>query len=464
MNKGYSKYIRPLTVIIDLIILNLLFYFLIVQPGYITGKDLVIDYTKYPRFYIAINIGWLMIAYIVKLYNVYRFSRLAKILRNLSNQVLIFFLLFSSLYAWSYLLLDKIAILIFIAVLSFTLLIFRLALFFGLRNYRSYGKNYRRVVIVGYDENSIQLYNFFRKKTEYGYKVRGFFSNTNTDNSSLIRGKVNEAKEYVLNNRIDEIYCSVNALTSDEIKDLINFADNNLKVIKFIPDSKGIYDGRELKVQYYDIQPIIVLRENPFDDPVNKWIKRIFDIIFSSFVIIFVLSWLVPILGFLIKRESKGPIFFKQKRSGLDNQEFEVYKFRSMGVNRNADKQQATKNDPRITKIGAFLRKSSIDELPQFINVFKGEMSVVGPRPHMISHTDFYSKKIDKFMVRHTVKPGITGLAQVLGFRGETETVSKMRARARMDRFYIENWSIFLDIRIILLTIYNAIKGEKEAY
>ena len=463
MNKGYSTYLRPLTIIIDLVVLNVLLYSLIINADLILQPDLTVDHSMNLRFILVSNIGWLVIAYILDLYKIYRFTRMVKIISTISNQVLVFFLLFSSLYSWSYLLLDKIGIAIFIISLVTILLVLRFIIFFGLRNYRAYGGNFRRVVIVGYGDNSLQLYNFFNKRPEYGYHFKGFFSDEN-NKASTLKGKIDNVKEYVIDNNIDEIYCTIGELSTETIKDLIYFAENNLKVIKFIPDNKGVYGGRDLKLQYYDFLPIIALRENPFDNSVNKFLKRLFDILFSSLVIIFILSWLVPILGFFIKRESKGPIFFKQKRSGLDNQEFGVYKFRSMGVNKNADSQQAIKNDPRITKIGAFIRSSSIDELPQFINVFKGEMSVVGPRPHMLSHTDYYSKVIDKFLVRHLVKPGITGLAQVRGFRGETETVGQMRARARVDRFYIENWSMLLDAKIIIQTVINAIKGEDEAY
>ncbi len=420
------------------------------------------DATKDFRFILVANFGWLTLAYTLKLYKVFRYTRLVRIIRNLLNQVTIFFLLFSSLFAWSYLLLDKKGILSFFIVFSSLLFVMRLIIYYGLRNYRSLGGNYRNVIIIGYQENSKLLYKFFKQKSQYGYNFMGFFTDE-YKNKKSIKGNVSEIKDFVINNDIDEIYCTVGELNQEELKNLIDFAENNLKIVKFIPDSKGVY-GKSLVLQYYDFLPILALRENPFEDSVIKWSKRIFDIVFSSLVITLVLSWLIPILGFLIKRESKGPIFFKQKRNGLNNKEFGVYKFRSMEINREADKTPATKNDPRVTKIGAFIRKSSIDELPQFINVFKGEMSVVGPRPHMVRQTDFYSKKIDKYMVRHIVKPGITGLSQIRGFRGETETINQMRSRSRIDRFYIENWSMLLDFKIIIQTVFNAAKGEKNAY
>jgi putative colanic acid biosynthesis UDP-glucose lipid carrier transferase len=206
------------------------------------------------------------------------------------------------------------------------------------------------------------------------------------------------------------------------------------------------------------------MRKIPTDEPINLFIKRIFDITFSLVVIIGVLSWLTPILGLIIKIESKGPIFFKQKRNGLDYKEFYCFKFRSMRPNPEAHLHQIKKNDPRVTRIGKIIRKTSIDELPQFINVLKGDMSVVGPRPHMVSHTHMYAEKIDKFMVRHFIKPGITGLAQVSGFRGEVEDDNFITNRVKYDIFYLENWSIIMDLRIVFKTVIDALAGDEKAY
>ena len=230
-----------------------------------------------------------------------------------------------------------------------------------------------------------------------------------------------------------------------------------------MPDTKNVI-FRNFKYEYYNYIPILSLRNIPLDDSLNKLVKRLFDIIFSLLVILFVLSWLTPIIALLIKLESKGPIFFSQSRTGINNKQFFCYKFRSMTVNKESNTIQATKNDKRVTKIGKFIRKTSIDELPQFFNVFFGNMSVVGPRPHMVSHTNKYAKSVDKFMVRHFVKPGITGLAQVSGFRGEIESKTDIINRVKYDIFYIENWSLLLDFKIIFLTINNVFKGEEKAY
>jgi len=206
------------------------------------------------------------------------------------------------------------------------------------------------------------------------------------------------------------------------------------------------------------------MRDEPLDNDVNRWAKRVFDMVFALLVIVLVFPWLLPIVWVGTMLSSPGPLFFKQLRTGLDGKNFYCYKFRSMKINKDADKLQATKNDPRKTKWGNFLRKSNIDELPQFWNVLTGSMSVVGPRPHMLAHTEEYSALISKYMVRHLVKPGITGYAQVTGFRGETKQLSEMEGRVERDIWYLENWTMFLDLKIVFLTIYNVVKGEEKAY
>ena len=243
---------------------------------------------------------------------------------------------------------------------------------------------------------------------------------------------------------------------------MVEFGDNNSIVVKFIPDSKAIF-SKNLKIDYYELFPVLSLQKTALHDPLIKNFKRGFDFIFSLFVIILVLSWLTPLVALLIKLESRGPVFFKQSRPGLDEQEFLCYKFRSMQVNVTTEK-EASRNDPRVTRIGRFIRKTSIDELPQFFNVLLGDMSVVGPRPHLWSQNKNYGNRIKKYMVRHYVKPGITGLAQVKGCRGEIETDNDMINRIKYDVYYIENWSLLMDIKIIIQTVVNIFKGEEKAY
>jgi putative colanic acid biosynthesis UDP-glucose lipid carrier transferase len=335
----------------------------------------------------------------------------------------------------------------------------KLFIFYFLKRFRVvFGGNFRRVVIVGTGKNATQLVDFFNENRDYGYSLEKTF-----DLKTNKKQQIENCYSYVSKNNIDEIYCSLADLSKTEVNDFVNFTDNNLKILKLIPDSKEVL-SRNLIFDYYGYIPIISLRNIPLEKPVNKLIKRIFDIFFSLVVIIGILSWLTPILALLIKIESKGPVFFKQRRNGLNYHEFNCYKFRSMDVNPIADLEQVSKNDPRVTKIGLFIRKTSIDEIPQFFNVLFGEMSVVGPRPHMVSHTEMYARRIDKFMVRHFIKPGITGLAQTNGFRGEVENEQDIINRVKYDIFYLENWSLLLDFKIVFLTVLNALKGEDKAY
>ncbi|HEY0177188.1 MAG TPA: exopolysaccharide biosynthesis polyprenyl glycosylphosphotransferase, partial [Pedobacter sp.] len=245
---------------------------------------------------------------------------------------------------------------------------------------------------------------------------------------------------------------------------LVQEADKQLLRLKFIPDLAGALTA-PYTISYMGGEfPIITLRNEPLESMGNRFKKRVFDMVFSSLVILFVLSWLYPLIAILIKLQSKGPVLFKQQRSGINDEPFWCYKFRSMRMNTDSDKKQATKNDDRITPIGRFLRKSSLDEMPQFFNVFLGDMSVVGPRPHMLRHTEEYKKIIGQYMVRQFVKPGITGWAQVNGYRGETKDDSAMEKRVECDIWYLEHWSSALDVRIIFMTIINVFHGEENAY
>jgi putative colanic acid biosysnthesis UDP-glucose lipid carrier transferase len=244
---------------------------------------------------------------------------------------------------------------------------------------------------------------------------------------------------------------------------LMKEADYACIHFRIIPDLSYIIKSAVF-INYLKDIPVLSLRHEPLVDAGNRIRKRLFDVVFSLLVAIFILSWLIPLLGLIIYLESPGPIFFKQLRTGKDKKLFYCIKFRSMKINAEANIKQAVKNDIRITRFGRFLRKTNLDEFPQFLNVLLGNMSVVGPRPHMLKHTDDYSKLIDRYMVRQFLKPGITGWAQVNGLRGETKVLKQMQARVEHDIWYMENWSLWLDVKIILITIGNIITGEKNAY
>ncbi|OBQ54941.1 undecaprenyl-phosphate glucose phosphotransferase [Tamlana sp. s12] len=443
----YSGYIKPLFGFIDLVIINIaVFYF-------------DINLTNAYVFCLYISLLWLIIAIKNHFYEVQRQTRLIQIIPLLLRQIIIFaIVLYAFIGFFKQPNISRLSLGAYLLAVFVSISLFKLFSTYLLKKYRTVlGGNYRNVIVIGNTDKTRQLIKTFKSRTDYGYNFKAKF---NVDDKSF---SLKKCYDYVIENSVDEIYFSVAELSNKQINNLIDFADNNLRELKFIPDNKDIYSKR-LKYEYYDYIPILSIRDIPLQEPVNKFIKRLFDILFSSFIIIGVLSWLTPILAILIRLESKGPIFFKQSRNGFNYQEFDCYKFRSMRPNENAHLHQATKGDMRVTKVGAFIRKTSIDELPQFFNVLFGEMSVVGPRPHMVSHTNMYAQRIDKFMVRHFVKPGITGLAQTSGFRGEVETDKDIINRVKYDIFYIENWSLLLDIKIAIQTFLNAVRGEDKAY
>lgn len=336
--------------------------------------------------------------------------------------------------------------------------------FYLLKKYRALGNNLRTTVVLGYDQSAKNIIKLFKSKSNLGYKYLGFFSNKDYKDSELL-GKFNSVYDYVNHNEVDEIYVSLTGHSKEQIKNINKFATEKNIVLKLIPDTIELYSKNQ-SVEYYDDALMVLnVRKLPFDFVESLFKKRLFDICFSLFVCIVVLSWLLPLLWILVKLESKGPLIFKQNREGLNGDEFICYKIRSMKMNKKSyNNTHTTKNDARITKIGAFLRKTSIDELPQFFNVLLGDMSVVGPRPHIESLSIEYQKEVDDYLKRHIVKPGITGLAQVSGYRGEVKKKSDIKNRVRLDIFYIENWSFFLDIKIIIQTISNIFKGEEKAY
>jgi len=328
----------------------------------------------------------------------------------------------------------------------------------------------KNVVILGKSAAGAELYRLFEKKGYSGYKVLGYFDD-DIEKSKLsvlaeggnYLGPVLACMEYLRTEKVDEIFCTLPAFNREQIHDLMAEADRNLVRVRFLPDYYEVF-RKPSKIEMIAHIPVLTVRPEPLEYAFNAFVKRTFDIAFSLFVIVFILSWLVPLLGIIIKIDSKGPVFFKQLRSGKDSTPFNCLKFRSMRQNNDAHKVQATKGDSRITKLGAFMRKTSIDELPQFFNVLVGNMSLVGPRPHMLSHTDEYSMLVDKYMVRHFLKPGITGWAQVNGYRGETKTLEAMEQRVEHDVWYLENWSFLLDMKIVFLTVWNVFRGEENAY
>ena len=447
--RRYSGLISPLSYFIDIAIIIV-----------VTQQFLAIYLYKEFEFkhLFTLTVLWIIVSVFNRFYYIYRYTNFLKIINLLFNQIVLFALsLFCFAGVFPELELKPNTIIKLLMPIAILIVFVKILTYYSIKTFRSYfGGNYRKTIIIGSSIESQNLELFFIKNKQAGYLHKKTFSDVS---KKSILDSINFVKEQ----EIDEIYCSTENINDQEVKALIKFCDNNLKTIKFIPNSTKL-NSKKLIYETYDSLPILSLRRVPLQDSVNLFFKRLIDIIISLAVIVFVLSWLTPIIALFIKKESDGPVFFKQTRNGINYEEFSCLKFRSMIVNENAHKLQATKGDTRVTKIGAFLRKTSLDEMPQFINVLLGDMSVVGPRPHMIKENDKYYKTVDKYMLRHVIKPGITGLAQVSGYRGEVEKESDIVNRIKFDIYYLENWSILLDVKIILRTILNSIKGEDKAY
>lgn len=330
-------------------------------------------------------------------------------------------------------------------------------IFFLLKYLRSVGINHRNVMFIGQSPSSNVLQDIIRQRKDYGYKIFDY-NHSSYDFQDLIK--------FWKGNGIHTIFLpSEHCLDKDFENELFHQAEKNKVKIALVPDiiQNNFY---EYEFNYVETVPILSQSKYPLDFFTNHTIKRLFDIVFSSVILLFICSWLFPVIAFLIKIDDpKGHIFFRQKRYGFHDEVFDCIKFRTMKTNQESASRTTEKNDSRITRIGRFLRKTSLDEMPQFINVFLGDMSVVGPRPHMLLVDDYYKPKISRYSVRSMVKPGITGLAQVNGLRGDDGDMNiGMKKRILADSFYVRNWSFSMDIVIILKTIYLTVTGDKKAH
>lgn len=420
----------------------------------------VFDGAEFSAF-LPLSLLWLLIAALRKDYKIGRTDEYDHTLKNLFGTLIWFLgataILWTPLqngnYRW-----------IQIAGLGLTLGIlmgiFRVGVHMLLRQYRSKGNNYQNAVIVGKGGTSPKLADVFRIRKDFGINFLGYFDDQADCNQT--RGGIASFFEEAPDLDLDLIYIH-EQLEPTLVKKVIDFADENYIKVKMIPGG-SLQLEKNLSFSKYGDFFVINVNDIPLDHALNSFVKRTFDLVFASLVTIFILSWLIPLVGILIKLESRGPVFFIQKRNGVNNQVFNCLKFRSMTPNDYADTKQAIKNDPRVTRIGAFLRNSSLDEMPQFLNVLMGDMSIVGPRPHTIPMNQTFKTQIERYNSRHKIRPGITGLAQVRGFRGEIENSHQIRSRVRLDYFYINNWSFFLDMSIMVKTIHELIFNRENAY
>lgn len=336
---------------------------------------------------------------------------------------------------------------------------------------RAKGKNTQSILFVGNDPANLMLYHDMLENSSAGTYVKGYYADEPIENApeqfvhlgnlQQLNAKMEEDKDKT-NLGIDLLFCCLSHDESAFINRVIHFCDNHVVHFYYVPRMSGNLHLRLIPELYGDVT-LFTNRREPLTFIENKFLKRTFDIVVSALTCLVLLPFL-PIVALIIKMQSPGPLFFVQNRTGLNGHTFKCYKFRSMHVNNQADTLQATKDDPRKFPFGEFMRKTNIDEFPQFFNVLKGDMSIVGPRPHMMLHTEMYGKLIDKYMVRHFCRPGITGWAQVTGFRGETKELWQMEERIRRDIWYLENWTFWLDLKIILKTALTIIRPDKQAY
>lgn len=354
---------------------------------------------------------------------------------------------------------------LFHAVNYFALILWRISCHSITRYFRRMGRNGRSCLFLGSNSSMLELCKEMSDRNS-GFRIRGYFNDEPDPKLSEqipYLGKTSETANWLQTHHVDYIYSSLPSNQSEFILSIIYWCEQHVVHFCHVPHVRNYLRHRMWFDTVGDV-PVLSLHRTPLSKIDNRFIKRAFDLLASGLFLCTVFPFIYLIVGGIIKITSPGPIFFKQKRNGINGKEFWCYKFRSMKVNKDADKVQATKNDPRKTKFGDFMRKTNIDELPQLINVFLGDMSLVGPRPHMLKHTEEYSQLIDNYMVRHFVKPGITGWAQVTGFRGETKELHQMEGRVRADIWYMEHWSFLLDLNIIYKTFTNVIHGEKNAY
>ena len=449
--------------ITDIIVINIVY----VGAYYFTvhlGKELNEELNKH--YLVVCNLIWFFNTAVFGLYSSYNARKIQRIYKSTIKSLLLHFALFSV-----YLLFAKdhefsrTFLLIFYAMLLALIIIDRIIGTYIQHLLISKFNSTRKVAVMGINGTGQRIAHYLQMQKNVDFfgtieEDHTIYGNSNSQVSAVIVKKMQEAALY----GVIDLYVSVSPSRMHEVGPLVMEADKQMLRLKFVPDLAGAL-AAPYTISYMGGEfPVITLRDEPLEAMSNRFKKRAFDLVFSTLVIVFVLSWLYPIIAILIKLQSRGPVLFKQQRSGINDQPFWCYKFRSMRMNDDSHKKQATKGDPRITSIGAFLRKTSLDEMPQFFNVFYGSMSVVGPRPHMLRHTAEYSAVISQYMVRQFVKPGITGWAQVNGLRGETKDDSAMESRVEHDIWYLEHWNSMLDVQIIFMTMINIFHGEDNAY
>ena len=461
-SKGrYGQFVRWIFSIVDMLVVNLTFISVTLWQGDQNGAEALLT----RPIWLSLNVAMLVCIYFYNNVHERRVYYAEKVVGQAIKLVLTHAGLFVSLISFlgpdvSWRVLLKFYLIFFLALATWWVVSRQLV-----KLYRNHGFNFKRVIVIGGGTVGVRLINEMLGDQGYGYHIVGFFDNNPKARSvsAVYQGTLADVEQFVKTHQVDEMFCAVpDTENNQNVAQMIRIADNNAVDFYYVPQF-GRTVTRQFELSSVGDVPILAVHPYPLKNPINRLIKQAFDLVVSTVVLILSPLVIIPVaIG--IKLSSPGPVFFVQKRTGYRGQAFDCYKFRTMRVNADSDTLQASKGDPRVTRFGNFLRRTSIDELPQFFNVWRGDMSIVGPRPHMVAQTEMYSELIDKYMLRHTIKPGITGWAQVRGFRGQTEELWQMEKRVEYDVWYAENWTFLLDLKIIFRTIYNALRGEDNAY
>lgn len=456
MLKKNSRLLLTVFVFFDFLFIIMTF---VLSRYLVFGK--IFDYTR--REFIASGMLMCILYFIlekIEFSHVYRFRPLFDIISSVIKYHFFVLTVFYS-FILSRLYIYQNEMVTYFLIISFLIFMSeRLVIKFALNILRKRGYNYKRYLIVGAGELGLNFYRKVITSDEYGIKVVGFLD----DNEDLLNSRKSEytdaIKKLILGRTckiesilkmglIDNVVIALPMYAEEKIIELTNICEKYAVKSELIPDYYKVISSNP-SIRMIKGNPLIGIRNVPLENMFNRFIKRIFDITVAIFGLIICLPLFI-VIYIIIKTTSHGPVLFKQKRTGFQQKEFWIYKFRTMYINDSADSKQAVENDPRKTPIGDFLRRTNIDELPQLINIIKGEMSIVGPRPHMLVHTEEFYKKYDKYLVRHWVKPGLTGWAQVNGWRGDSD----IGVRVKYDIEYIENWSLWFDIKITFLTFFS---------
>lgn len=456
---GRGRYIPTLFNIGDLAIVNLVFWLTIsVYP------EMTTEASSLRELWLIVNIGFVPVAVFTHLRpHENRAIRMDHVMRTTLAGAGVHALIFLALIAFLRIsVVPTEAYFFFYVSLTLAMLIFNIAGNYVLKQYRRRGYNFTRIVIIGTGPTAMRLYENMRTDPGFGYHVLGFFDDEpDPAFEGKYLGPIDALESYIVREDIRQIFFTLSGHHS-ALNRVIKMADDNVAEFYYVPQIPRTL-SRRFELYSIGSLPVLATRHNPLKSTFNRFLKRTFDIVVSgTFLLFYPLIYIPVAIG--IKLSSPGPVYFRQERTGYLGKSFQMLKFRTMRVNSSSDTAQATENDPRKTRFGDFLRRTSIDELPQFINVLKGDMSIVGPRPHMLRHTEEYTRLVDRYMVRHAVKPGITGWAQVNGYRGLTDELWKMEKRVECDVWYIENWSFLLDVKIVGRTIINAFAGDKNAF